>query len=413
MVTSKTEIAVKAIASTSALVTHTTVGACGRLSVCAPSWEGVLTRNRARKISLVQGFVASINHEVRLTTVGTLGSFNDLQQFLFASVVTISEKDVDNRCCCVRGDVDVDLNFRDGEVGERLEGILNGVSILIARHTDWINLDWAGIVLATELIDKAELEETRGCATLEITRNLLVIVATISITVGFGIVAFGALAKRAVVTFVASIAMALLVFEPWPVNTPRGDSDSLGVLGNLTSEWCHWSLTEVEERVSLGTALSMSTAVVGASRAAATFTSEGWEALAFTGRAITQTTSATLAVDVLVVKRCVLCALQLFAICGLNTIIREHCNRHLSSGRSVNPVLLDVGRRKTHRVWALELRAVRTSESRFATKQSRGGVLFVRASRSLSHKVAQVCLCESGMGGRKQSEKNSTLHCVK
>jgi len=330
MITSKTEIAVKAVASTSALVTHTTVGACGRLSVCAAGWEGIFAIHCACDISLFCGFVESINREFRLTTVETLGSVNDLQHFLFAGVVTISEKDIDHSCGCGGGGVggdNVDLNFRDGEVGERLQGILDGVSILVVgqlvRTTCGINLDRAGIVLSTELIDKAELEETLGGAVIEITRDRLVIVATISITVGFGVVASGTLAERAVITFVAGVAVALLVFEPWPVNAPRGNSDSLGVIGNLTSEWCCWSLTEVEERVSLGTALSMSTAVVGASRAAATFTSEGWEALAFTGRAVTQTTSATLAVDVLVVKRCVLCALPLFSICGLG-IIREH-----------------------------------------------------------------------------------------
>jgi hypothetical protein len=199
---------------------------------------------------------------------------------------------------------------------------LNGVSILQCGQTNWIKLDGASIVLATELIDEAELEETRGCNGIETANKLLVVTATISGTVGFGVVASGTLAKRAVITFVTGVAMALLVFEPWPVNTPRGDSDSLGVFGNLISEARQWSLTQVVERVSLGTALSMSTAVVGASRAAATFTSEGREALAFTGRAITQATSATLAVYVLVVKSCILCALCLFALGRLVCVFR-------------------------------------------------------------------------------------------
>jgi hypothetical protein len=167
--------------------------------------------------------------------VGTLGSLNDLQHVLFAGVVTISEKDGNYWLCGVRK-INVNLNLGDREVGEGLQGILNGVSILLCSQTSWIKLDWAGIVLATELIDKAELEETI-CDRIEVTRNLLVVIATISITVGFGVVASGTLAKRAVITFVTGVAMALLVFEPRPVNTPRGDSYSHGVSRNLISEW--------------------------------------------------------------------------------------------------------------------------------------------------------------------------------
>jgi len=76
--------------------------------------------------------------------------------------------------------------------------------------------------------------------------------------------------------------MALLVLQPRPVNTPGGYADGLGVLGKLISETRFRGLTNVVEGVRVGAALSMSTAVVGARGAAATFTSEGRKAFAFT-----------------------------------------------------------------------------------------------------------------------------------
>jgi hypothetical protein len=160
MITSKTEIAVEAVASTSALVTHASVGACVRLSVCATLREWILAFNFAIEVSLSKGFVGSVNHEVRLTTMSTLSSVNDPQHLLFSGVVPVSEEYLNESICRGISEVNINLNLRYGEVGKSLQGILNGISILLLRKTYWINLDWAGIVLATELIDKAELEET-------------------------------------------------------------------------------------------------------------------------------------------------------------------------------------------------------------------------------------------------------------
>jgi len=102
----------------------------------------------------------------------------------------------------------------------------------------------------------------------------------------------------------------------------------------------------------------VSTAVVGASGSATPFASEGRETFALTSGTITQTTSATLAVDVLVVKGCVLLALQLLAIGSLHAVSRVFCDNVGCSRRSENPIFLNVGRSKTHGVGALELCAV-------------------------------------------------------
>merc|ERR1719262_384073 len=83
---------------------------------------------------------------------------------------------------------------------------------------------------------------------------------------------------------------------------------------NLVAVWYFGSLANVVERVSVSAALSVPTAVVGASGSATPFTSEGRETFALASGTITQTTSATLAVDVLVVEGCVLLALHLLAI---------------------------------------------------------------------------------------------------
>merc|ERR1719371_99566 len=97
------------------------------------------------------------------------------------------------------------------------------------------------------------------------------------------------------------------------VNTPSRCASSLRVSRNLCAVWYFGGLANVVERVGVSAALSVSTAVVGASGSAAPFTSEGRETFALTSGTITQTTSATLAVDVLVVEGCVLLALQLLA----------------------------------------------------------------------------------------------------
>jgi F0F1-type ATP synthase membrane subunit c/vacuolar-type H+-ATPase subunit K len=172
--------------------------------------------------------------------------------------------------------------------------------------------------------------------------------------------------------------MALLVLEPGPVNAPGWHANSLRVRRNLAAERRLRGLSNVEERVRIGAALAVSTAVVGASCATATLTSEGREALAFASGSVAQTTSTTLLVYVLVVEGCVFSRLELSAIwgppsCGI-VLGGQTCR-----GWRVKPILLDVGRGKTHGERALELRAVGPSETRFTTKQSRGGVFFKRS----------------------------------
>jgi len=312
MIKSKAEVAIEAVASASALVTDTTVGARGLFPVLAIRWDRVFSCHRALEVSLVGIGVG--NFEKRLgASCRTLGSWDELQQLLFASVVSVGEEDGNFRLLLVGFLVNINLNLGDCEVGERLQSILNRVGVLISSHAGRINLDWTSVVLTAELVNETEGEESFRRTAFVFTGQLLEVVATVCVTVGLRVVAFGALAERAVVTFVASVAVALLVFEPRPVNTPRGGTCGAGIFRNLSSESNFGGLTEVVERVRIGTALSVSTAVVRARGAAATFTSEGREAFAFTSGAVAQTTSTTLAVCVLVVKRSVFGALRLFA----------------------------------------------------------------------------------------------------
>merc|ERR1711881_48874 len=137
--------------------------------------------------------------------------------------------------------------------------------------------------------------------------------------------------------------MALLIFEPWPVNAPRRRAHGLGIVGKLCSESCTGSLTEVVERVGVGTALSVSAAIVWARSSAAAFTSERGEALAFTSGTVAQTTSSTFTVRVLVVKSCVFRDLQLLAIGVLDSRDWRECPFQPSSRRREKPVLPDIG----------------------------------------------------------------------
>jgi len=148
--------------------------------------------------------------------------------------------------------------------------------------------------------------------------------------------------------------MALLVLEPWPVDTPGGRTSSLGVSRDLIAIRSLGGLSDKVERVGVGAALTVSTAIVGACCTAATLASKGRKAFAFASGAVAQATSTALAVRVLVVERCILCALPLLAVSGLSTSW-EFSNLESCRRRRVNPVLHDIGRGETHRVRALEL----------------------------------------------------------
>jgi len=190
MVTSKTKVAVEAVASASALVADTTVGTRGLFPVFVGNrWGRFLSGDGARDVSF--RFVGLNNLEFRLTTMVTLGSCEELQQLLPSGVVTISEKDR-NFWVCLVGLININLNLGNCEVGECLQSILNRIGILIRAHSGCVNLDGTSVVLTTELVNKTELEESflHSC-TFKVASQLLVIVATIRLTVGLGVVAFG------------------------------------------------------------------------------------------------------------------------------------------------------------------------------------------------------------------------------
>jgi hypothetical protein len=271
--------------------------------------------------------------------------------------VTVSELDI-NYWFGDISHVKINLNLRNCEVRQGFEGILDRVRVLGWTEFFNVNLDGAGIVLATELVSKTQLEERFLCTAMELASQLLDILATIGITFSLGVITSGALTERAIIAFVTSIAMALLILEQRPVNTPSRCTSSLRVSRNLCAVWYFGSLSNVVERVGVSAALSVSTAVVGASSSATPFTSEGREAFALTSGTITQTTSATLAVNVLVVKGCVLFALQLLAIGSLHSVSGPLCDHMGCSRRSEKPVFLNIGSSETHRVGTLELCAV-------------------------------------------------------
>ena len=320
MITRETKVAIKAVAQACALVADSTVGTCGRFPVFAIRWERIFSRNRACDISVG---VFRVNSEKRLTARLASGFRNHLQQRLLASVVSVSEGDSDFWFCfgCL---FHINLNLGNCKVGKGFQSILNRVGVIGCTHSVRIDQDWTGVVLSTKLVSETQLEKPFLHTSIKIAHKFLDIVAAIIFTVGLGIITFWALAKRTIITFVPSIAVALLVLQPWPVNTPGSSTGGPGVRRNIRSIWYFGSLTEVVKRVSISATLSMSTAVVGARGSAASFASKRWEAFAFTGGAVTETTSTTLAVCVLVVKSCIFGALQLLANCRLNPITWVH-----------------------------------------------------------------------------------------
>ena len=351
MVARQTEETIEAVASAGTLIADSTVGAGAGLSVIGAIRQGS-PLHCASKVSGSSG-----RAEEGLTARRARGRRLVHQNLLFSSVVTVSELDV-NFWVGLGSVIKVNLNLRNRKVRQGFEGILNRVRVLGCGQSLNVNLDGAGIVLATELVSKTQLEERFLSTSCELASQPLDILTTIGITFGLGVVTSGALTERAIIAFVTSITVALLVLEQRPVNTPSRCATSLRVSRNLCAIWYFGSLANVVKRVGVSAALSMSTAVVGASGSATPFTSEGRETFALTSRTITQTTSATLAVDVLVVKGCVLLALQLLAIGSLLSVSREFCDNMGCSRRSENPVFLNVGRSKTHRVGTLELCAV-------------------------------------------------------
>ena len=348
MVARQTEETIEAVASAGTLITDSTVGTGFGLSVFVAIGQRN-SRHCASEVSVSTG-----RAEEGLTARRASGLRLVHQKLLLSSVVTVSELDI-NFWVGLGSVVKVNLNLRNRKVRQGFEGILNRVRVFCCGHRVNVNLDGAGIVLATELVNKTQLEERLLSTTLELASQLLEILTTIGITFGLGVVTSGTLTERAIITFVTSITVALLVLEQRPVNTLSRCATSLRVSRNLCAIWYFGSLANVVKRVGVSAALSVSTAVVGASGSATPFTSEGRETFALTSGTITQTTSATLAVDVLVVKGCVLLALQLLAIGSLHSAGRPFCDNMGCSRRSVNEVFLNVGRSKTHREGTLEL----------------------------------------------------------
>jgi len=351
VVARQTEETIEAVASAGTLITDSTVGTGAGLSVIGAIRQ-VSPLHCASEVSGSNG-----RAEEGLTARRARGRRLVHQNLLFSSVVTVSELDV-NFWVGLGSVIKVNLNLRNRKVRQGFEGILNRVRVLGCGQSLNVNLDGAGIVLATELVSKTQLEERFLSTSCELASQPLDILTTIGITFGLGVVTSGALTERAIIAFVTSITVALLVLEQRPVNTPSRCATSLRVSRNLCAIWYFGSLANVVKRVGVSAALSMSTAVVGASGSATPFTSEGRETFALTSRTITQTTSATLAVDVLVVKGCVLLALQLLAIGSLLSVSRKFCDNMGCSRRSENPIFLNVGRSKTHREGTLELCAV-------------------------------------------------------
>jgi len=351
VVARQTEETIEAVASAGTLITDSTVGTGAGLSVIGAIRQ-VSPLHCASEVSGSNG-----RAEEGLTARRARGRRLVHQNLLFSSVVTVSELDV-NFWVGLGSVIKVNLNLRNRKVRQGFEGILNRVRVLGCGQSLNVNLDGAGIVLATELVSKTQLEERFLSTSCELASQPLDILTTIGITFGLGVVTSGALTERAIIAFVTSITVALLVLEQRPVNTPSRCATSLRVSRNLCAIWYFGSLANVVKRVGVSAALSMSTAVVGASGSATPFTSEGRETFALASGTITQTTSATLAVDVLVVKGCVLLALQLLAIGSLLSVSRKFCDNMGCSRRSENPIFLNVGRSKTHREGTLELCAV-------------------------------------------------------
>jgi hypothetical protein len=217
VVARETKVSIEAVASAGTLITDSTVGTCSGLSVCGACWGSGLSGNYASEVSLL--CVSVGDPKQGLTARLTSGPRHELQDLLLSSVVTVSELDV-NLWFGLGRDININLNLRNCKVREGFEGILNRVRVLGCIQIVHVNLDGAGIVLATELVSKTQLEERFLGSAFELASQLLDVLTTIGITFGLRVVTFGTTTERAIIAFVTSITMALLVLEPRPVNTP-------------------------------------------------------------------------------------------------------------------------------------------------------------------------------------------------
>jgi len=192
MIACKTKESIEAVASAGTLITDTTVGAGGGLPVCRACWGSGKSRNSASEVSL--RWVGVGDPEERLTTRFTSGPGHETQQVLLSSVVTVSELDFN----FWRGrsrNINVNLNLGNCKVGEGFESILNRVRVLRctqASHASHVNFDGTGVVLATELVNKTQLEECFRHSAFECASQLLEILTTVGLTFGFRIITSGA-----------------------------------------------------------------------------------------------------------------------------------------------------------------------------------------------------------------------------
>jgi len=135
--------------------------------------------------------------EQRLTARHASGSWDNLQLVLLAGVVSIRELDLYRGVCLVVL-FEVDLNFRDGEVREGLQSILDRVGVL-GTGLCYIYHDGTRVVFSAELIDKTELEERLfqifAVNLCETTIDILFIDTKIVSTLRLGVVALGASAE--------------------------------------------------------------------------------------------------------------------------------------------------------------------------------------------------------------------------
>jgi len=194
MIACKTKESIEAVASAGTLITDTTVGTGGGLPVRRACWGSGKSRNSASKVSL--RWVGVGDPEERLTTRFTSGPGHEFQQVLLSSVVTVSELDF-NFWCGRSRNINVNLNLGNCKVGEGFESILNRVRVFRCSQATrvygiHVNFDGTGIVLATELVNKTQLEESFLHGAFEGASQLLEILTTVGLTFGFRIITSGA-----------------------------------------------------------------------------------------------------------------------------------------------------------------------------------------------------------------------------
>merc|ERR1719352_1538827 len=150
----------------------------------------------------------------------------------------------------------------------------------------------------------------------------------------FRIVTMWAAAKSTIETFVTAVARTLTELATLPVDT-KGISTSYFLRArDDNSPHIVVSISSIPEICGvICEADSMTGAVIRAGGASATFTSKSSKALAFTSRAVAQTTTTTFPVNVLIVK----CALLYSSRC-LKVRVFNDIGIWSGVGRSVKPV---------------------------------------------------------------------------